>query len=74
VTINRENVFTHSYLSFVNSYMSFLNLQEQHSLLDYLKCDPCLPEELVDILSKLEESIAKLTDTVCVLLFLSFLG
>jgi hypothetical protein len=52
----------------------FLNLRERHSLLDYLKRDSCLPEELVDVLSKLEESIAKLTDTVCVLLSLSFLG
>lgn len=50
------------------TYMSFnlLNLREQHSLLDYLKRDPCLPEELVNVLSKLEKSIAKLTDTVCV--------
>ena len=48
--------------------MSFnlLNLREQHSLLDYLKRDPCLPEEWVNVLSKLEKSIAKLTDTVCV--------
>lgn len=45
--------------------MSF-NLCEQRSLLDYLKRDPSLPEELVDLLSKLEMSIAKLTNTVCV--------
>lgn len=54
--------------------MSFnvLNLHEQRSLLDYLKRDPCLPEELVDVPSKLEVSITKLTDTVYVYLLLLF--
>lgn len=43
-----------------------LNLCEQRSLLDYLKLDLCLPEELVDVPLKLEASIAKFTHTVCV--------
>jgi hypothetical protein len=56
--------------------MSFnvLNLHEQRSLLDYLKRDPCLPEELVDVPSKLEVSITKLTDTVYIFSYFFFMA
>ena len=68
-------IFIHLLFYIFSSIISFLlNQREQHSLLDYLKRDPSLPEVLVHVLSKLEESIAKLTDTVCVLLLLPFLG
>jgi hypothetical protein len=71
-------ILRNDFLIFTRSYfMSFnlLTLHEQCSLLVYLKRDPCLPEELVDVLSKLVVSIAKLTNEVCVyiLLLLSFL-
>lgn len=52
----------------------FLNLREQRSLLDYLESDPCLPEELVDVLSKLEASIAKLNDTVQLFSYFHFMA
>jgi hypothetical protein len=43
-----------------------LNPLELRSLFDYLKRDPYLPEELVDVLLKLEMSLAKHIDTVSV--------
>jgi len=50
----------------INMSIGLLSPHQQRSLLEYLRRDTSLPEDLVDVALKLEVSLAMINDPVCV--------